>query len=58
MIDLVQARDTLEHQGQRAAVDTAVTAVRDAVQRLTLRGLALDQRPADLTARRDALLGA
>ena len=35
-------------------VDTAVASVREAMARLGLRGAALDQRLADLTARRDA----
>ncbi|HET7821158.1 MAG TPA: hypothetical protein VFL10_06495 [Ornithinibacter sp.] len=37
-------------------VDTAVASVREAMARLGLRGAALDQRLADLTARRDELL--
>ena len=37
-------------------VDTAVASVREAMARLGLRGAALEQRLADLTARRDALL--
>ncbi len=38
-------------------VDAAVTSVREAMQRMTVRSVALDQRVVDLTARRDALLG-
>jgi hypothetical protein len=37
-------------------VDTAVASVREAMARLGVRGAALEQRLADLTARRDALL--
>ena len=38
-------------------VDTAVTSVREAMQRMTVRSVALDQRGADLRGQRDALLG-